>query len=191
MNICLVNNLFPPMITGSSYYTNDLAVHPAKKGHKVVVLSNLMEGTETFEIRDNIRIYRLPVKKLPQLKLWMGFKYFNFTLTYKNLRKIKKIPIEEEIMVGLSLNDIVTGQFYHGVTTCGTILEAPACGKPLLHNIDKDFAGIPDLSDYSYFQTGEPVFLLSSFSSSGLSQYPETIKHYAGKNWYVFSKKNK
>ena len=40
MNICLVNNLYPPINTGSSFYTKGLADNLARKGHKVVVITN-------------------------------------------------------------------------------------------------------------------------------------------------------
>ncbi|MCP4215989.1 MAG: glycosyltransferase [bacterium] len=90
----------------------------------------------------------------------------------------------KEIMVGLSLSDIVTGQFFHGVTSCGTILEALACGKPLLHNIDKNFVGIPDLSDYPYFQTETDTDIYEALK--GYLEDPEKYREVGkqGAKWY-------
>jgi glycosyltransferase involved in cell wall biosynthesis len=42
----------------------------------------------------------------------------------------------KEIMVGLSLADIATGEFHHSWLACGTIYEALAMAKPLLHYRD-------------------------------------------------------
>jgi len=106
MNICLVNNLYPPINTGSSFYTRDLAENLVKKGHKVIVITNLVNGTKLFEIKDKIRIYRLPIIKLPRLKIWMGFSDFNFTLTPKNLKKIQEILIKEKIEIIHQCNNI-------------------------------------------------------------------------------------
>ena len=106
MNICLVNNLYPPINTGSSFYTRDLAYNLIKRGHNVMVITNLVKGTKLFEIKDKIRIYRLPVIKLPRLKIWMKFPDFNFTLTPKNLKKFKEIIIQEKIEIIHQCNNI-------------------------------------------------------------------------------------
>lgn len=106
MNICLVNNLYPPINTGSSFYIRDLAKNLANRRHNVVVITNLVKGTKLLEIEGKIKIYRLPVFKLPKFKLWMNFPDFNFTLTPKNLKKIGKILIKEKIEVIHQCNTI-------------------------------------------------------------------------------------
>lgn len=106
MNICLVNNLFPPINTGSSFYTQDLAFNLSKKGHKVIVITNKFPDTDEFEIINNVKIYRLPVIRLPKLSIWMKFPYFTFSLTPKNLKKIRKIIKEENIEIIHQCNNI-------------------------------------------------------------------------------------
>ena len=94
MNICLVNNLYPPINTGSSFYTYDLANHLYEKGHNVIIITNKVKGTIGFSMEDGVKVYRLPVIKLPRWKIWMKFPDFNFTLTPKNIKRIKKIFIK-------------------------------------------------------------------------------------------------
>ena len=106
MNICLVNNLYPPINTGSSFYTYDLANHLYKKGHKVIVITNQVVGINELTIEDGIKIFRLPVIKLPKWKIWMKFPDFNFTLTPKNIKMIKKILIDEKIELIHQCNNI-------------------------------------------------------------------------------------
>lgn len=98
--------MYPPINTGSSFYTRDLAYNLVKRGHKVIVITNFVKGTKLFEIKDKIRIYRLPVIRLPELKIWLGFPYFNFTLTPKNLKKFKEIIIKEKIEIIHQCNNI-------------------------------------------------------------------------------------
>lgn len=106
LNICLVNNLYPPINTGSSFYTRDLAYNLVRRGHNVIVITNLVKGTKLSEIKDKVKIYRLPVIKLPRLKIWMRFPDFNFTLTPKNLKKFKEIIIQEKIEIIHQCNNI-------------------------------------------------------------------------------------
>lgn len=106
MNICLVNNLYPPINTGSSFYTYDLANYLSKKGHKVIVITNKVHGTNEVTIKDKVKIYRLRVIKLPKWKIWMKFPDFNFTLTPKNLKRIKEILIKERINIIHQCNNI-------------------------------------------------------------------------------------
>ncbi len=106
LNICLVNNLYPPINTGSSFYTFDLANHLSQKGHNVIVITNEYKGKEYLTIENGIKVYRLPVKKLPKLNLWMKFPDFNFSLTPKNFKRIKKVLIEENIDLIHQCNNI-------------------------------------------------------------------------------------
>ncbi|MCH7833273.1 MAG: hypothetical protein IIC55_10445 [Proteobacteria bacterium] len=84
MNICLVNNLFPPINTGSSFYTYAVAKSLLKRGHNVVVITNRKDNERLIEYYKGIKVYRLPVLTLPKLELWMKFPDFNFSLFPKN-----------------------------------------------------------------------------------------------------------
>lgn len=106
MNICLVNNLYPPINTGSSFYTSSLADSLVKQGHKVIVITNLVKDTGQFEINGKIKIYRLPVINFPRLNIWMRFSDFNFTLTPNNLKRFRKILLNEKIEIIHQCNNI-------------------------------------------------------------------------------------
>ena len=107
MNICLVNNLFPPVNTGSSHYTRDLAVALSNFGHKVVVITNETSGHSGVEYyHDKIKVYRLKIKKLPKLSIWMKFPDFNFSLTPSNAKIFKNILKDEAIEIIHQCNNI-------------------------------------------------------------------------------------
>lgn len=106
LNICLVNNLYPPINTGSSHYTYDLANNLIKNGHNVIVITNQAEGKPYLTIENEIRVYRLPKKRLPKMKIWMKFPDFNFTLTPKNFKRIKTILLKEKIDIIHQCNNI-------------------------------------------------------------------------------------
>jgi glycosyltransferase involved in cell wall biosynthesis len=112
MNICLVNNLYPPINTGSSFYTKGLANNLSKRGHKVIVITNQVESKKILEIENDVKIYRLPVKRLPKLDVWMKFPDFNFSLTPKNFRSMKKILTYEEIQIIHQCNNIFDLVFF-------------------------------------------------------------------------------
>ena len=103
MNIALINNLFPPINTGSSFYTSDVADNLIKSGHNVTVITNAIDKKSLYEVKGNLKIYRLPIIKLPRLKIWMGFPHFNYSLTYSNSRLFKIILISNNIEVINSL----------------------------------------------------------------------------------------
>lgn len=106
MNICLVNNLYPPINTGSSFYTRGLASELSKRGHKVIVITNQVESKGFLEIENSVKVYRLPVKRLPKLDIWMNFPDFNLSITPKNFKRIKKILTNEEIEIIHQCNNI-------------------------------------------------------------------------------------
>lgn len=106
MNICLVNNLYPPINTGSSFYTGGLAKNLAERGHKVIVITNQIESRGFLENEGNVKVYRLPVFKLPEFDIWMKFPHFNFSIFPSNLRKIRKIMEQEKVEIIHQCNNI-------------------------------------------------------------------------------------
>ena len=106
LNICLVNNLYPPINTGSSYYTECLAKNLSKRGHRIVVITNHVASMDFVEIIDEVKVYRLPVLKLPEIDLWMNFPHFNFTLFPSNFSRIDQILKEEKIEIIHQCNNI-------------------------------------------------------------------------------------
>jgi len=69
----------------------------------------------------------------------------------KNVQWFPMMP-RKEILIGLSLADLVTGQFSIGAVSCGTILEGLALGKPILHYKDETQPDLEGISDYPYIQ---------------------------------------
>lgn len=108
MNICLINNLFPPILTGSSLFTLDLATQLHKSGHNIIVItSRTKRSARDFEIHENgFKLYRLKKLRIFESNLWMNFPNFFFTLFPSNFRRIKKIIIENEIDVIHQCNNI-------------------------------------------------------------------------------------
>ena len=102
MNIAIVTNLFPPIQTGSSYWTKELALNLLKKGHKVIVMTCLFSGenVESEKNLDDILIYRLPsTLNLPKTKLFLNFKQFYLMWSKTNEKKMEKILSDNKIDV--------------------------------------------------------------------------------------------
>lgn len=106
MNICLINNLFPPISSGSSYYTYDVARY-LSKNNKVIVVTNEVKGEKEIDvISDNLKIYRIPKINLPKINLWLKFPDFNYSLIPSNFKRIKNILISEKIEIIHQCNNI-------------------------------------------------------------------------------------
>lgn len=114
MNICLVNNLFPPINTGSSFYTYAIAKNLVDLGHNVTVITNQNNSERVIENIEGIKVFRLPVKKLPKLDLWMKFPDFNFSLSIKNYFRFKKILKREKVEIIHQCNNIFDLLFFSG-----------------------------------------------------------------------------
>jgi glycosyltransferase involved in cell wall biosynthesis len=114
MNICLVNNLFPPILSGSSLFTLDLATQLHLSGHKVIVItSKTHDHTADFETHEiGFAIYRLKRFVLGKSRLWMKFPDFYYTLFPENLRRIKKIILENDIDLIHQCNNIFDMVFF-------------------------------------------------------------------------------
>ncbi len=79
----------------------------------------------------------------------------------------------KEIMVGLSLSDIGTGEFHMSWLSCGTIYETLAMAKPLMHfREDHLYEGhFPELYPMMHARTAEDI-------SKGLHDYVARPKYY-------------
>lgn len=91
MRILFLSNWFPPIISGSSYYTSSLAQSLAARGHDVGVIT-LDWGPEYAPPTDfPFPIYRLPVAKIPKLAVFYNLKLMGFAFTPGNVRRVKEI----------------------------------------------------------------------------------------------------
>ena len=98
--------MYPPITTGSSYYTRDLAENMSRLGHNIVVITVNHNHSPFHTISDNIHVYRLPSIKLPSLKMWMGFPHFTFSLLPRNMRVFRDILIDHNIQIIHQCNTI-------------------------------------------------------------------------------------
>jgi glycosyltransferase involved in cell wall biosynthesis len=107
MNICLVNNIFPPIETGSSMYTRDLARLLSLKGHHVIVITSGFESLPEMEKSpEGYTVYRLNSYTLPRLRIWHYFPNFTFNLTRKNIKRFKEILLQEKVQLIHQCNNI-------------------------------------------------------------------------------------
>ena len=90
----------------------------------------------------------------------------------------------KEIMVGLSLADVATGEFHHSWLVCGTIYEAQALAKPLLHyREDRLYEGhVPEL--YPLMNAREPEEIAAALGDyvRRPGQYREMGRR--GREWF-------
>jgi glycosyltransferase involved in cell wall biosynthesis len=105
MGVCLLNNLFPPIPSGSSQFTYQLAQRLAARGHQVCVITARvkLDWPEVEEGANGVVVYRLPCVQLPQLAIAHNFRWFSYTYTPANIRRIMNIVQERGVEV-LHLN---------------------------------------------------------------------------------------
>ena len=62
MKILVVNAFFPPMTTGSSHFSFDMAREYVRQGHQVMGVTTQPENTSTSDNIDGIHVVRVPAK---------------------------------------------------------------------------------------------------------------------------------
>ncbi len=82
----MFSNLFPPIPSGSSTFTWELARRIVALGHRVSVVTARVESTARCEEVEGVEIHRLPATRLPPLALTHNFKWMTYTFTWHNLR---------------------------------------------------------------------------------------------------------
>jgi len=90
MRILVVNSFFPPHTTGSAHFTLDVAREYAGGGHEVLVLTTQVSGAPADEVRDGVRIVRVPARTLTP-----GTLAFNYALPFVSrpgaVRRVRRI----------------------------------------------------------------------------------------------------
>src|SRR4051812_17120315 len=77
VRIVVVNNFFPPRVGGSAHVADTLSRYYAARGHEVLVIAAAYRDAPAEEVRDGIRIVRLPSWTLPESRF-----SFNFDITF-------------------------------------------------------------------------------------------------------------
>ena len=63
MKILMLNYEFPPLGGGASPVSYEIAKGYIKLGHEVSVVTMAFQGLKDFEVKDGIKIYRVPCIK--------------------------------------------------------------------------------------------------------------------------------
>lgn len=91
-SVCILSNLYPPVVSGSSTQSSGLAKELSDRGINVAVITARVNSNSTgYEKIDNIHIYRLPCKKIPRFEIALKFPWMNYTFTHSNWKKICNI----------------------------------------------------------------------------------------------------
>lgn len=69
LNICVVNALFPPHVSGTARAAFLLSNELSKKGHTVIVVTSKLEDTPQVERINDLTIYRLRSVRYPRLNI--------------------------------------------------------------------------------------------------------------------------
>ena len=92
MRIALVTNLYPPIQTGSSFWTRELARYLAASGDEVVVITSGDAGKTVSKEENGFTVYRLPrVLRLPKWNLFLRFDQFHLFHSRRNLEALVSI----------------------------------------------------------------------------------------------------
>ena len=90
--ICMLSNLFTPIVSGSATQTLGLARALVQAGHEVVVVTARADYSSLeHEVIDNVHVYRLPAICLPKMGISLNFPWLNWTLSPRNLQRIETI----------------------------------------------------------------------------------------------------
>ena len=88
-SICIVTSQYLPHVGGVENYVYNLSRELAGRGHKITIVTSLIEGTPEYECNEGVEIYRLPSLQLmngrfPVLKRSKSRKVFEKSIKEKN-----------------------------------------------------------------------------------------------------------
>ena len=128
MRVLFVSNWFPPIISGSSYYTSSLAQSLAARGHEVVVVT--FDWGPHYAPPSNFpfSIYRLPIIQMPRLPLFYNMRFMGFAFTIGNIRRLKLLLARHRPHIVHHVNHIFDTTF---LSTCA----ARSAGIPVVGSI--------------------------------------------------------
>ena len=73
MRVALTNNFFPPIVSGSAHFTEELARNLTRRGVEVLVVTATHRDAPDEESRDGYRVVRLPSWPLPKTAISFNF----------------------------------------------------------------------------------------------------------------------
>jgi glycosyltransferase involved in cell wall biosynthesis len=101
MRIAFITNLFPPIQTGSAYWTQQAVIALRERGHEVIVITCAPGAAEErVDLLGDVRVYRLPTMfHFPKLGFFLNFDQFYLMASPKNSRRVQQILREEKIEI--------------------------------------------------------------------------------------------
>lgn len=101
MRIAFVTNLYPPIQTGSAYWTREAAAVLASRGHHVIVITcGPGVRAEVAEEVAGVYVYRMPAMlRFPKWMLFLNFDQFYLMASRRNGRRFREILKSERIDV--------------------------------------------------------------------------------------------
>ncbi|MEZ3160035.1 glycosyltransferase family 4 protein [Microbacterium sp. BWT-B31] len=87
MRIAVVNNFYPPRPGGSAHLSQHLAHRYAEAGHDILVITATYGDAPREEVRDGVRIVRIPAWTLPKSRLSANFD-IGFTISPSAKRRV-------------------------------------------------------------------------------------------------------
>ncbi|MGH9450302.1 MAG: glycosyltransferase family 4 protein [Terriglobia bacterium] len=128
MRILLFSNWFPPIVSGSSYYTSSLARALTARGHEAVVVTLDWGAEHPLPSDLPFPVYTLPGIKIPKLPMFYNLKLMGFACTPRNKRRLREIIRRHRIQVLHHVNHIFD-------STLLTASAARAEGIPVVGSI--------------------------------------------------------
>lgn len=127
MNICVVNTLFPPHVSGTARSAFLLSKKLAEAGHAVTVITSRIEGASAIDNSSGLNVYRLPSIRYPKLEILHNADLYT-NLVPGNLSRIIGTLARNEV-------DVVQtyGQFFD--LTFLSVLAAKLLRKPVVLTI--------------------------------------------------------
>lgn len=128
MRILILSNWFPPIRSGSSFYTSSLAQSLTARGHQVIVVT--FDWGPVYASPDSLPfpVYRLPVMRIPKLPLFYNLELMGIALTPRNRQRLKLLIEQHHPHILHHVNHIFDTVFL-------STSVAHACGIPVVGSI--------------------------------------------------------
>jgi glycosyltransferase involved in cell wall biosynthesis len=96
--ICMLSNLAPPVVSGSSTQTFALSRELVARGYRVlIVTAHVVPGTPAVETVDGVEFHRLPAWRLPRMSIALDFPWLGLTYRPSNLAHLERLLREREV----------------------------------------------------------------------------------------------
>lgn len=98
MNILIVGGMFPPMRTGTAFYTQNLAYALSSRGHRVTIVT--LGKSLSHAIEGGLDVYRLPAFRLPMKGFFKHFQLCSaFPANWSHLVKIGRLKQADVLLL--------------------------------------------------------------------------------------------